>query len=289
MARLPYAPAACAVLLLCAAAVLVASPLPQNPESVPSMTPQITTAPGAPAPAPTPAKPVGNTSDDATGMTSSTRYYVLAISICGVSFALFTVAMFYRLRTRQRRDNSAAQEPGPHIHTIGANHVVPLQHVLPKPRVVLSEAQFNLLPRRLATATSTATTVSAGAKHNSTALADGQSDSKPNLDTADTSPLVEPESCSICLSNIKAGDPLVFLIPCNHAFHEECIGKWLMEKSTLCPLCKTDMVKGLNLGTTRTSSDLDEHGGSQGLTVTVADSLSPQTLHLAEGHDARLL
>ncbi|KAJ2335632.1 hypothetical protein GGH92_007972 [Coemansia sp. RSA 2673] len=237
------------------------------------MTPQITTAPGAPAPAPTPAKPAGNTSDDAIGMTSSTRYYVLAISICGVSFALFTVAMFYRLRTRQRRDNAAAQEPGPHIHTIGANHVVPLQHVLPKPRVVLSEAQFNLLPRR----------------HNSTALTDGQSDSKPNLDTADTSPLVEPESCSICLSNIKAGDPLVFLIPCNHAFHEECIGKWLMEKSTLCPLCKTDMVKGLNLGTTRTSGDLSEHGGSQGLTVTVADSLSPQTLHLAEGHDARLL
>ncbi|KAJ2794060.1 hypothetical protein H4S07_006866 [Coemansia furcata] len=157
------------------------------------------------------------------------------------------------------------------------------------PRVVLSEDQFNLLPKKVATALLSTMPASVDAKHSSTAQTDSQSDSKPNADTADSSPLVEPESCSICLSNIKAGDPLVFLIPCHHAFHDECIGKWLMEKSTLCPLCKTDMVKGLNLGTTRASSDLTEHGGSQGLTITVADNISPQTLYLAEGHDARLL
>ncbi|KAJ2061005.1 hypothetical protein GGI17_003344 [Coemansia sp. S146] len=287
MAHLTYAPVACTVLLLCAVAVLVASPLPQNSESVPNTAPQTITAPGAPAP--TSVRSTGNTSDEATGMTSSTRYYVLAISICGVSFALFTVAMFYRLRTRQRRDNSAAQEPRPQFHTIGPTHVVPLQHVLPKPRVVLSEAQFNLLPRKVATAMVSTTAGSADTKHSTATQADGQNGSQPNSDTTDSSPFVEPESCSICLSSIKAGDPLVFLIPCNHAFHDECIGKWLMEKSTLCPLCKTDMVKGLNLGTARTSSDLAEHGSSQELTVTVADSLSPQTLHLAEGHDARLL
>ncbi|KAJ2490035.1 hypothetical protein IWW37_003510 [Coemansia sp. RSA 2050] len=249
------------------------------------------TAPGAPTRTSLPfplASPTGNTSNDATtDMNSSTRYYVLAISICGVSFALFTIAMFYRIRARQSQDGSTAQAPGQHLSEIGATHVISLQHVLPKPRVVLSEAQFNLLPRKIALAPSSTT---GNAKLGSTTQTKGQGDGKPKTSTADSLLLAEPESCSICLSNIKAGDPLVFLIPCNHAFHDECVGKWLMEKSTLCPLCKTDMVKALNLGTTRTSSDLAENGSPQRPTSASngADSISPQTLHLVEGHDAPL-
>jgi hypothetical protein len=44
--------------------------------------------------------------------------------------------------------------------------------------------------------------------------------------------------CSICLSNFEENDGLVIL-PCDerHAFHEECIGKWL-RKNNNCPLCQ---------------------------------------------------
>lgn len=78
------------------------------------------------------------------------------------------------------------------------------------PPVVLTETQFDMLPRR---------------------VLQTPKDSKPQ----------ELESCSVCLSDICYGDELVCLSPCNHSYHVDCIRQWLTEKSTLCPLCKGDV------------------------------------------------
>lgn len=58
-------------------------------------------------------------------------------------------------------------------------------------------------------------------------------------------PSTEPESCTICLEDLKAG-VLVRTLNCTHTFHSSCILEWYLSKST-CPLCKRDLLNDVDL------------------------------------------
>ena len=45
--------------------------------------------------------------------------------------------------------------------------------------------------------------------------------------------------CCICLAPYEANDQ-VRILPCSHSYHKDCIDHWL-ERSVLCPLCKTPL------------------------------------------------
>mmetsp|Transcript_18195 Transcript_18195/g.50964 ORF Transcript_18195/g.50964 Transcript_18195/m.50964 type:complete len:235 (+) Transcript_18195:1301-2005(+) len=47
--------------------------------------------------------------------------------------------------------------------------------------------------------------------------------------------------CSVCLGEYEEGDVLRALLPCEHAFHAECIDPWLSSRDT-CPLCRSLLV-----------------------------------------------
>jgi Ring finger domain len=49
----------------------------------------------------------------------------------------------------------------------------------------------------------------------------------------------ESPSCTICLGEYEDGEELVKL-PCDHCYHNECIGAWTAEHSK-CPLCNFDL------------------------------------------------
>ena len=49
-------------------------------------------------------------------------------------------------------------------------------------------------------------------------------------------------ACSICIDDFVAGESLVLLPRCRHAFHRDCIHPWLTERQGCCPLCKTDVL-----------------------------------------------
>jgi hypothetical protein len=48
------------------------------------------------------------------------------------------------------------------------------------------------------------------------------------------------DECTICLDEFTAGVK-VRELPCGHVFHSNCIAKWLIERSAVCPLCKLDL------------------------------------------------
>ncbi|KAJ1929493.1 hypothetical protein IWQ60_001105 [Tieghemiomyces parasiticus] len=47
------------------------------------------------------------------------------------------------------------------------------------------------------------------------------------------------DGCVICLDTIDRGQKARQL-PCKHLFHLDCIDEWLVEKMSVCPLCKFD-------------------------------------------------
>lgn len=46
--------------------------------------------------------------------------------------------------------------------------------------------------------------------------------------------------CSCCLDECTHKQ-FHRVLPCGHIFHVECIDRWLMEKTTVCPNCRTDL------------------------------------------------
>ncbi|GBB87879.1 hypothetical protein RclHR1_14380004 [Rhizophagus clarus] len=86
-------------------------------------------------------------------------------------------------------------------------------------------------------ARSTKSTRSENAVSAATALCEG---SGVNIDDYD-SQIHYNTMCAICLDEFENGDQLRAL-PCGHEFHSECIDPWLIQKSSLCPLCKFDCI-----------------------------------------------
>ncbi|XVF20332.1 hypothetical protein REPUB_Repub11eG0189100 [Reevesia pubescens] len=51
---------------------------------------------------------------------------------------------------------------------------------------------------------------------------------------------IEETECCICLGVFKDEEKLKVLPDCNHAYHSECVDKWLSSQSS-CPLCRASL------------------------------------------------
>ncbi|CAM0907860.1 unnamed protein product [Alopecurus aequalis] len=48
--------------------------------------------------------------------------------------------------------------------------------------------------------------------------------------------------CCVCLSRIRAGEATRRLQPCRHAFHRDCVDRWLALCKRTCPLCRVHVM-----------------------------------------------
>jgi len=80
---------------------------------------------------------------------------------------------------------------------------------------------------------------------------DVQSASSPSNSHAPSSSAIQHErlqltfsqsTCPICLEDYVSGESTVRELPCRHIFHPDCVDTFLLENSSLCPVCKKSVL-----------------------------------------------
>lgn len=60
--------------------------------------------------------------------------------------------------------------------------------------------------------------------------------------TGATSTAWSQATCPICLDDFEANETKVRELPCRHIFHPDCIDQFLLQNSSLCPMCKQSVL-----------------------------------------------
>lgn len=71
---------------------------------------------------------------------------------------------------------------------------------------------------------------------------DGQSSPSLQSSRPDSTIRHNQTCCAICLDDYVVGSSMVRELPCGHIFHSGCIEVFLLEQSSLCPLCKRSVL-----------------------------------------------
>ena len=46
------------------------------------------------------------------------------------------------------------------------------------------------------------------------------------------------DACAVCLADYVMGDEIRVLLNCKHKFHKDCVDRWLITRSSFCPICR---------------------------------------------------
>ncbi|KAG2568378.1 E3 ubiquitin-protein ligase Os04g0590900-like [Panicum virgatum] len=74
---------------------------------------------------------------------------------------------------------------------------------------------------------------------------------------------VHTTDCSVCLGEFRDGESLRLLPKCSHAFHQQCIDKWLKSHSN-CPLCRSN-ITFITAGMRMATPEPDGRGPGEGV------------------------
>ncbi|KAJ2897657.1 hypothetical protein IWW38_001643 [Coemansia aciculifera] len=149
--------------------------------------------------------------------TSVSQTAILTVVFAGwVLFAVCLAIFIARRRARMRRSHGTLSDLEGHF---GFAHSHTTVEYRPSTRIppqdVLSDAELQLLPTM--------------------EYAVYQEKVLKVTDSADE----EATACVVCL-DVYTANSTVRKLACGHAFHPNCIDKWLLKRSCRCPLCNSD-------------------------------------------------
>jgi len=64
----------------------------------------------------------------------------------------------------------------------------------------------------------------------------------PEKGSSQAAPPLEQSTCAICLDDFTESGCQVRELPCRHVFHNNCIDLFLLDTSSMCPLCKQSVL-----------------------------------------------
>ncbi|XP_020115149.1 RING-H2 finger protein ATL66-like isoform X1 [Ananas comosus] len=53
----------------------------------------------------------------------------------------------------------------------------------------------------------------------------------------------EESTCAVCLGQYNEGEEIRTMPRCGHVFHRECIDRWLIRRSSFCPVCRGRVIR----------------------------------------------
>ena len=66
--------------------------------------------------------------------------------------------------------------------------------------------------------------------------------SAPTMSTSSMTASWSQPTCPICMDDFEPNESQVRELPCHHVFHPECIDTFLLNHSSLCPMCKQSVL-----------------------------------------------
>lgn len=77
------------------------------------------------------------------------------------------------------------------------------------------------------------------------------------MDVVTYAPNLQPPECCICQEDFAEDGPIIRRTPCDHIFHEACLGEWLENFGRTCPLCRLDLEEAIFPTSSRNAAGLN--------------------------------
>jgi hypothetical protein len=175
-------------------------------------------------------------------------FLVIALAVLLVAVGITSLVMHIIQRRRRRALQERVLNGQVDLEALGVKRLTVSQQILDKLPIhtyttgTLSEPEKTTAQVPAQSQALNVSSSSAGAEtgHKPAPLTRGSS--APTVATSGMSTSFSQPTCPICMDDFEPNETRVRELPCHHVFHPECIDTFLLNHSSLCPMCKQSVL-----------------------------------------------